>query len=287
MDAHYEQQLINRQRTTFKIRKMDCPCEEQIIRMKLDGLTNIKSLEFNIPDRQLTVFHTGENQEIFQRLNELNFGTEIIESIVAEKFQSIDKQPNERKILWTVLIINFSFFAIEAISGLISNSMGLVADSLDMLADSIVYGLALAAVGATVNRKKNVAKFAGYFQLILAIAGFTEVIRRFAGIEQMPDFQAMIIVSLLDLTANIICLYLLLKNKSKETHMRATMIFTADDVIINAGVIIAGILVHFLNSTYPDLIIGAIVFVIVSIGVSKILRLSKNSTFTENFIGQQ
>jgi Co/Zn/Cd efflux system component len=185
------------------------------------------------------------------------------------------KQSNERKILWAVLIINFSFFAIEAISGLISNSMGLVADSLDMLADSIVYGLALVAVGTTVNRKKNVAKFADYFQLILAVTGFTEVIRRFAGIEQMPDFQTMIIVSLLALTANIICLYLLLKNKSKETHIRATMIFTADDVIINAGVIIAGVLVHFLHSSYPDLIIGAMVFVVVSIGVYKILQLSR------------
>ncbi|KKX49171.1 hypothetical protein L950_0216910 [Sphingobacterium sp. IITKGP-BTPF85] len=33
--------------------------------------------------------------------------------------------------------------------------MGLVADSLDMLADSIVYGLALFAVGGSMIRKKT------------------------------------------------------------------------------------------------------------------------------------
>jgi len=41
-----------------------------------------------------------------------------------------------------------------------------VADGLDMLADSIVYSLALFAVGGTITRKKKVAKAAGYFQLI-------------------------------------------------------------------------------------------------------------------------
>jgi Co/Zn/Cd efflux system component len=177
---------------------------------------------------------------------------------------------------WAVLIINFAFFAIEAAAGLISKSMGLVADSLDMLADGIVYGLALLAVGAAVRRKKNVAKFAGYFQVLLAVIGFIEVVRRFAGIEEMPNFQTMIIVSLFALTANIICLYLLLKNKSKEAHIRATVIFSSNDVIINAGVIFAAILVYYLNSSYPDLIIGAIVFILVMFGAYKILQLGRN-----------
>jgi Co/Zn/Cd efflux system component len=263
------------QKTIFKISKMDCPSEEQIIRMKLDGLTNIQSLEFDIPNRLLTIFHTDGNQEIYQRLAELNFGAEIGNSLSVENFHPTEKSQNERKILWAVLIINFTFFAIEAIAGLISKSMGLVADSLDMLADSIVYGLALLAVGTTIRRKKNVAKFAGLFQVLLAIVGFAEIVRRFAGIEEMPNFQTMIVVSLIALTANIICLYLLLKSKSKEAHVRATVIFSSNDVIINVGVIIAAIFVHYLNSSYPDLIIGAIVFVLVIFGAYKIFQLAK------------
>ena len=129
-----------------------------------------------------------------------------------------------------------------------------------MIADGIVYGLALMAVGATMRQKKNVAKFAGYFQVLLAVIGFVEVVRRFVGAEEMPDFQTMIVVSLFALTANVVCLYLLLKNKSKEAYIRATVIFSSNDVIINTGVIIAAILVHYLDSSYPDLIVGAIVF---------------------------
>ena len=262
------------QKTIFRVRKMDCPSEEQIIRMKLDGLTTIQSLEFDIPNRLLTVYHTGGHREISQRIDALNFGTETVESLSIDHFQSADKQPNERKILWAVLIINFSFFAVEAVAGLLSRSMGLVADSLDMLANSIVYGLALLAVGTSLRRKKNVAKFAGYFQVLLAVIGFVEVMRRFTGVEQMPDFQTMIVVSMIALIANIVCLYLLLKNKSKEAHIRATVIFSSNDVIINTGVIVAGVLVHYLHSSYPDLIVGAIVFILVTIGACKILQLA-------------
>jgi Co/Zn/Cd efflux system component len=153
--------------------------------------------------------------------------------------------------------------------------MGLVADSMDMLADALVYGLSLWAVGSTVLRKKKVAKLSGYFQLALALLGLSEVIRRFISFEEVPDFQTMIIVSALALIANSVCLYLLQKSKSQEAHMKATMIFTSNDIIINTGVILAGILVLLTKSKYPDLIIGAIVFLIVVRGAFRILKLGK------------
>lgn len=181
----------------------------------------------------------------------------------------------ERKTLWAVLIINFAFFVIESVTGLISGSMSLIADSLDMFADAIVYGLALFAVGEAACRKKNVAKFAGFFQFLLAVIGFIEVVRRFIGVEEIPNFQTMIVVSITALIANVTCLHLLLKNKSKEAHIRASVIFSSNDVIINIGVIIAGILVYVFGSNYPDLIVGIIVFLLVIFGAYKILKLAR------------
>ena len=185
------------------------------------------------------------------------------------------QKASQRRLLWTVLIINFAFFIIEMTTGLISKSMGLVADSLDMLADAFVYGISLLAVGGTVLMKKNTAKLAGILQFILAIAGFTEVIRRFTGVETIPDFRMMIIVSSFSVIANGICLYLLNKSKSSEAHMKASIIFTSNDVLINFGVIAAGILVLVFQSNIPDLIIGTIVFLIVIKAAIKIYRLGK------------
>ena len=45
-------------KTTFRISKMDCPSEEQMIRAKLEGMANIHNLKFDIPGRQLEVYHT-------------------------------------------------------------------------------------------------------------------------------------------------------------------------------------------------------------------------------------
>jgi Co/Zn/Cd efflux system component len=186
-----------------------------------------------------------------------------------------DSHRQERRILWQVLAINFFFFLLEMLTGFIADSMGLVADSLDMLADSIVYGLSLYAVGGTVSRKKTIAKAAGYFQLALAILGFAEVIRRFVGHGETPDFHVMIIISIIALAGNAICLYLLQKSESQEAHMKASMIFTSTDVIVNLGVIVAGVIVYLTDSKLPDLTVGAIVFALVGRGAYKILQLSK------------
>ncbi|WP_431164861.1 cation transporter [Tenacibaculum halocynthiae] len=262
-------------KTIFKITKMDCPSEENLIRMKMDEFSSITHLDFDIVNRKLIVFHFDQLIQIEKAIVELNLGGKKISSEKTDQI-NFEENKNQKKILWSVLIINFSFFIIEITSGLISKSMGLIADSLDMLADSLVYGISLFAVGGTLIRKKKIAKIAGYFQIILALIGFIEVVRRFFGNEKLPSFSTMIFISVLALIANGICLYILQKSKSKEeVHMKASMIFTSNDVIINLGVIIAGILVNWLNSNKPDLIIGTIVFVLVIQGAFRILKLSK------------
>ena len=262
-------------KTEFEITKMDCPSEENLIRMQLDGISSIANLEFDIPNRKLIVFHSEEIDQIEKMVIALNLGGKRISTEQTDQ-SYFQENTNQKKLLWAVLAINFAFFIIELTTGLISKSMGLVADSLDMLADSFVYAISLFAVGGTLIRKKRIAKIAGYFQITLAIIGFLEVLRRFFGAEKLPDFSTMIIVSIFALIANGICLYILQKSKSKEeAHMKASMIFTSNDMIINVGVIFAGVLVHWLSSNKPDLIIGTIVFALVIQGAFRILKLGK------------
>ena len=261
------------QKTTFNISKMDCPSEENLIRLKLEELSNIKSLQFDIATRKLEVYHTDSYETILSALDSLKLDANFVDSVSADSLIPVETQ--DRKLLWLVLSINFFFFVLEMLTGFLSHSIGLVADSLDMLADSIVYGLALLAVGGTVLRKKKIAKVGGYFQMILAVFGLVEVIRRFLGLEDIPVFQTMIIISSLALIGNATSLYLLQRSKNREAHMQASMIFTSNDVIANIGVIIAGGLVYFTNSKFPDLIIGAIVFILVGRGAFRILKLSK------------
>lgn len=261
--------------TKFRISQMDCPSEENLIRMKIQDLESILKLEFDLANRILVVTHEGGYQLIEEKLATLDLGTQVIESMEVDSYEKDADDGKQRKVLWIVLAINFAFFVIEISTGIISKSMGLVADSLDMLADSFVYALSLFAVGAAVTRKKRVALISACFQISLAVLGFIEVIRRFIGIEELPDFKAMIGISILALIANTICLILLQRTQSKDVHMQASIIFSSNDIIINAGVIIAGLLVWTLNNGLPDLIIGTVVFLIVIRGALRILKLAK------------
>ena len=262
-------------KTIFHIAKMDCMSEEQMIRLKLEGFKNVQSLLFDIPSRSLSIYHTGEYEGLLAALDSLKLDTKLQSSEMTDSTYSADHDQQQRKVLWQVLAINFFFFAFESVAGFVSGSMGLVADSIDMLADSIVYGLSLFAVGGTMIRKKKIAGLAGYFQAILAVLGFAEVVRRFISQGEPPDYSAMILVSLFALAGNAACLYLLERSKSQEAHMRASMIFTSMDVIANLGVVAAGILVYVSGSKTPDLIVGIIVFVLVAKGAYRILQLSK------------
>ena len=115
------------EKTVFEIIKMDCPSEENLIRMKLDEIPEIKNLEFDIPNRKLTVIHTGKLEEIESSVIDLKLGGKRLQT---EQSVQVDfkEQTNQRKLLWAVLAINFAFFIIEMTTGLISKSMGLTVE---------------------------------------------------------------------------------------------------------------------------------------------------------------
>jgi len=168
----------------------------------------------------------------------------------------------QSRVLWILLSINAMMFVAEMTAGIYAQSTGLIADSLDMLADATVYGIGLYAVGKAANAKIRAASISGMFQVLLAMGVAVEVARRLLfGSE--PEAQFMIAVSFIALIANVVCLALIAKHKDGEVHMRASWIFSKNDVIANVGVIVAGALVHFLASPLPDLAIGALISFVV------------------------
>lgn len=94
-------------KTLFEINQMDCPSEENLIRMKLDGISSIVNLDFDIPNRKLTVFHSGEIDQIEKFILELNLGGKKI-SIGQTDQTDFKENPNQRRLPGSVLAINFA-----------------------------------------------------------------------------------------------------------------------------------------------------------------------------------
>lgn len=186
------------------------------------------------------------------------------------------KSKEESKVLIILLSINAVMFVTEFTLGWLSESTGLIADSLDMLADALVYGVGLYAVGKSLRIKANSAMLSGCLQMALGIGVLMDISRR-AIMGSEPDSVFMIFVGLVALVANVICLVLLTKHRKGEVHMRATWIFSKNDVIANLGVITAGVLVAYFNSAIPDLIIGCIISAVVIRGGVQIIKEAKEA----------
>ena len=178
---------------------------------------------------------------------------------------------SQKRVLYWLLAINAAMFIIELAVGLLADSTALIADSMDMLADAVVYAIGIYAVGKSIIHKANAAKVSGYFQLMLGMIILIDIIRRsIMGSE--PVSYLMMWMGAVALVANVICLLIIRKHKDGDVNMRASWIFSANDVIANMGVIAAGVLVLWLDSRLPDLIIGMVVSIVVLRGAWMILK---------------
>jgi hypothetical protein len=43
---------------------MDCPSEENMIRLKSDGIQDLQKLKFDLETRRLVIYHSADNPEI-------------------------------------------------------------------------------------------------------------------------------------------------------------------------------------------------------------------------------
>ena len=184
------------------------------------------------------------------------------------------KDASQKRVLYWLLGINATMFFVEMTVGILADSTALLADSMDMLADAVVYGIGIYAVGKSILHKAKAAQISGYFQLLLGVIILIDITRRlFLGSE--PISSLMIGMGFIALIANVACLMIIRNHKNDEVHMRASWIFSANDVIAKMGVIIAGVLVVWLDSRIPDLVIGLIVSIVVLRGAWMILKDAK------------
>ncbi|HEY9120097.1 MAG TPA: cation transporter [Marinobacter sp.] len=263
----------------FVVPNMDCPSEERMIRMALDDIQPPVALAFDTPNRKVTVTHGVNVRDIQRRLESLGLGarlqaTRTIDTVGLSQ-ALMDAKADDAKesaILKWLLVINGVMFVVELSFGWLAQSTGLIADSLDMFADAAVYGVALYAVGHSVRMKLRAAHLSGWLQLLLALGALGEVMRRFIfGSE--PVSALMMGIGALALAANVACLVLIHSQRERGAHMKASWIFSANDVIANLGVMLAGLLVAWTGSRYPDLVIGLVIGLIVLNGARRILLL--------------
>ncbi|NJO20383.1 MAG: cation transporter [Spirulinaceae cyanobacterium RM2_2_10] len=185
------------------------------------------------------------------------------------------KNAAQRRVLGLLLVVNAAMFVLEVTTGVLAQSTALIADSLDMLADATVYGISLSVVGRSAVDKTRAAFLSGVFQITLASLVLLDVIRKFIS-GSRPESALMMGIGFIALTANVLCLWLLAKHRHGEVHMRASWIFSKNDVIANLSVIGGGsVWSNVFQSRLPDLVIGLAIAILVLRGGIQILRAAR------------
>lgn len=179
--------------------------------------------------------------------------------------------PDQRKTLWIVLILNLALTAGFAFAGLIGDSSALIANALDNGSDSLVFIISLVAIGRGSKWKTGAARFCAVMLLLFAAGVLADTVRRFLGGSE-PLGSAIMIMGVIGAAVNALCLWLLVRLKHKDVNLRAATTFSFNDFASNGGIFVAGGLVLWTGSNWPDLVVGAAVAAIALKGAVDILR---------------
>lgn len=176
----------------------------------------------------------------------------------------------KRRWLWIVLTLNVGISLAFFVTGLTADSSALIANGVDNLSDSVVYLLSLIALSRGAVWKTRVATVSGVMLLLFAVGIMLDVVRRYLyGSE--PIGTTMMAMSAIAAVLNFACLRLLQRLKERDVALRAATTFSFHDFISNGGILIAGALVAWLGTNWPDLMVGVATAAIAIIGGVEIL----------------
>lgn len=179
--------------------------------------------------------------------------------------------------------LNVGFIIIEAVFGLLANSLALLADAGHNLSD--VLGLLL-AWGASYMVKRRPTKRHTYgwrkssilaalmnaIVLMAAIGAIAwEAIRRFNHPAPVAG-QTIIIVAAIGVVINTITAMLFISGRKHDLNIRGAFLHMAADAGVSAGVVVAGMLILVSGWMWMDPLVSLVIAVIILIGTWGLMR---------------
>ena len=182
-----------------------------------------------------------------------------------------DDPVRQKSILRQVLLWNLGLFVGLGIAGWVADSSALMANAVDNASDAAVYLISYLAIDRQPAWKRWAAMLSGVMLLLFACFVLADVVRRWLG-DVEPVGMTMMVLALVAAGINLWCLVLLRRVQSDDVNMQAAETFSFNEFISNGGVLVAGGLVLWIGSPWPDLVAGALIAVVAIVGGIRILR---------------
>lgn len=183
--------------------------------------------------------------------------------------------------------ITASFFVIELVGGILTNSLALQTDAFHMLTD--VFALAYALFAAWLaQRPVTLKRTYGYYRVeilsaflngiflwAIVVFIFYEAIQR---IQQPAGVQSlnMLVIAVLGLMANGLVAATLSRSRNESLNLKGAYLHVAADALGSVGAISAGLIMFFTGWYVADSIASIMISVLVLYSSGKIVRDSVN-----------
>src|SRR5579862_2557869 len=152
------------------------------------------------------------------------------------------------------IALNLGFVVIEALYGLLGNSVSLLADAGHNLSD--VLGLGVAWLGSVLAQRAPTARFtygmrgssilAALFNavfLLVIVGGLSwEAIRRLGSPEPVAG-KTMMAVAAVGILVNAVTAWLFASGRKDDINLRGAFLHMASDALVSVGVVAAGLLI--------------------------------------------
>jgi cobalt-zinc-cadmium efflux system protein len=191
------------------------------------------------------------------------------------------------KALVVAVGITATFFVIELVGGILTNSLALQTDAFHMLTDVVALAYALLAVRLA-QRPVSLRRTYGYYRVeilsaflngillwAVVIFVFYEAIQR---IQYPPDVQSlnMLIIAVLGLVANGLVAATLSRSRNASLNLKGAFLHVIADALGSVGAISAGIIMFFTGWYQADPIASIMIGVLVFYSSGKLVRDSVN-----------
>ncbi|MBD3679770.1 MAG: cation transporter [Rhodobacteraceae bacterium] len=163
--------------------------------------------------------------------------------------------PGYRRALMVVVALNVGFGIVEMIGGFLSGSQALKADALDFIGDGLITFLGVLAIGWSLAWRARSALMQSVFLGALGLGVIGNTIARILT-EQPVEAGIMGAVAAMALAVNVTAAVILVPHRSGDANVRAVWLFSRNDAIGNAAVILAAVLVARTGATWPDTIMA-------------------------------
>jgi cation diffusion facilitator family transporter len=164
--------------------------------------------------------------------------------------------PAYKRALWIVTILNVGYGLIEAGGGFLAGSQGLKADALDFLGDGTITLLGLIAIGWGPVWRARSALTQGLFLAVMGIGVLAATIWR-VFVAHVPQAELMGAFAIVALVVNVVCAVILLKHREGDANVQAVWLFSRNDALGNAAIVVAAVLVAATGTPWPDLVVAA------------------------------